>query len=184
LGIQPIFARSPQAKGRIERLWGTFQDRLVSELRLAGARTISKVLSVSKIIVNQLVTLCEELPSDQYSASLDLLMNNSIGTHMRHIIEFYDILKDSCEGSRILSYDKREHCSKTETEIDAESMQKVELIISQMNPHVQSKLPKERKFYKGAGCEYCGGIGYKGRLGIYETIDMQPEIKQLMQEPY
>ena len=40
LGIQPIFALSPQAKGRIERLWGTFQDRLVSELRLAGASTI------------------------------------------------------------------------------------------------------------------------------------------------
>lgn len=37
LGIVSIAARSPQAKGRIERLWGTFQDRLVSELRLAGA---------------------------------------------------------------------------------------------------------------------------------------------------
>jgi transposase len=39
LGITPIPANSPQAKGRIERLWGTFQDRLVSELRLAGACT-------------------------------------------------------------------------------------------------------------------------------------------------
>lgn len=39
LGIQPIFAFSPQAKGRIERLWGTFQDRLVAELRLAGTGT-------------------------------------------------------------------------------------------------------------------------------------------------
>ncbi len=39
LGIQSILALSPQAKGRIERLWGTFQDRLVSELRLAGAVT-------------------------------------------------------------------------------------------------------------------------------------------------
>lgn len=38
LGIEPIFALSPQAKGRVERLWGTFQDRLVSELRLAGIR--------------------------------------------------------------------------------------------------------------------------------------------------
>jgi transposase len=37
LGIASIAARSPQAKGRIERLWGTFQDRLVAELRLAGA---------------------------------------------------------------------------------------------------------------------------------------------------
>ena len=37
LGIISITALSPQAKGRIERLWGTFQDRLVSELRIAGA---------------------------------------------------------------------------------------------------------------------------------------------------
>ena len=36
LGIQAIYALSPQAKGRVERLWGTLQDRLVSELRLAG----------------------------------------------------------------------------------------------------------------------------------------------------
>lgn len=40
LGITPISARSPQAKGRIERLWGTFQDRLVSELRLAGISSL------------------------------------------------------------------------------------------------------------------------------------------------
>lgn len=39
LGVNLILAGSPQAKGRIERLWGTFQDRLVSELRLAGAKT-------------------------------------------------------------------------------------------------------------------------------------------------
>jgi transposase len=37
MGINSISAKSPQAKGRIERLWETFQDRLVSELRLAGA---------------------------------------------------------------------------------------------------------------------------------------------------
>jgi transposase len=37
LGITYIAAQTPQAKGRIERLWGTCQDRLVSELRLAGA---------------------------------------------------------------------------------------------------------------------------------------------------
>src|SRR5208283_1735855 len=41
-GINQIFARSPEAKGRIERANGTFQDRLVSELRLAGASTISE----------------------------------------------------------------------------------------------------------------------------------------------
>ena len=41
LGIQLIFALSPQAKGRVERAAETFQDRLVTELRLAGAATIA-----------------------------------------------------------------------------------------------------------------------------------------------
>ena len=42
LGIRSIAAHSPQAKGRIERLWQTWQDRLVVELRLAGARTLEE----------------------------------------------------------------------------------------------------------------------------------------------
>ena len=42
LSIISIVARSPQAKGRIERLWGTFQDRLVSELRLEGAKSLEE----------------------------------------------------------------------------------------------------------------------------------------------
>src|SRR5262249_52328508 len=37
LGITFLAAQSPQAKGRIERLWGVLQDRLRSELRLDGA---------------------------------------------------------------------------------------------------------------------------------------------------
>src|SRR5215470_7762366 len=40
LGVESIAAHSPQGKGRIERLFGTFQDRLVSELRLAGIRNL------------------------------------------------------------------------------------------------------------------------------------------------
>ena len=39
LGIERIDALSPQAKGRVERMWLTHQDRLVSELRLAEANT-------------------------------------------------------------------------------------------------------------------------------------------------
>ena len=39
LGVEPIFALSPQAKGRVERLFNTLQDRLVQELRLAGITT-------------------------------------------------------------------------------------------------------------------------------------------------
>ena len=46
LGIQQIFALSPQAKGRVERTAGTFQDRLITELRLAGATTVEQAKAV------------------------------------------------------------------------------------------------------------------------------------------
>jgi transposase len=42
LGITHILAHSPEAKGRVERANGTFQDRLVSELRLSGASNITE----------------------------------------------------------------------------------------------------------------------------------------------
>jgi transposase len=41
LGIAYVAAHSPQAKGRVERLWATLQDRLVSELRLRGLTTVA-----------------------------------------------------------------------------------------------------------------------------------------------
>lgn len=46
LGVTFIAAQTPQAKGRIERLWGSFQDRLVSELRLAGASDLASANQV------------------------------------------------------------------------------------------------------------------------------------------
>jgi hypothetical protein len=42
LGVRVIHADSPQAKGRIERLFRTFQDRLVKEMRLVGAKSIEE----------------------------------------------------------------------------------------------------------------------------------------------
>lgn len=42
LGVSISKAYSPQAKGRIERQWGVFQDRLVVELRLARAGTLAE----------------------------------------------------------------------------------------------------------------------------------------------
>jgi len=42
LGVQLIHAHSPQAKGRVERLFGTLQDRLVKEMRLRGISSIAE----------------------------------------------------------------------------------------------------------------------------------------------
>ena len=42
LGVEVIHAHSPQAKGRVERFFGTLQDRLVKEMRLKGIQTIEE----------------------------------------------------------------------------------------------------------------------------------------------
>lgn len=42
LGVRVLHANSPQAKGRIERLFKTLQDRLVKEMRLSGVRTLEE----------------------------------------------------------------------------------------------------------------------------------------------
>ncbi len=45
LKVEPIHAYSPQAKGRIEKLFSTLQDRLVKEMRLAGVNNLDQVNS-------------------------------------------------------------------------------------------------------------------------------------------
>ena len=51
LGITQVFAHSPEAKGRVERINGTFQDRLVSELRMAGAATIGEANKILEAFI-------------------------------------------------------------------------------------------------------------------------------------
>lgn len=53
LGIESIRALSAQAKGRIERMWKTYQDRLRSELRLAAAATLEEANRVLEKFVNE-----------------------------------------------------------------------------------------------------------------------------------
>ncbi len=51
LGVEVSHAHSPQAKGRIERLFRTFQDRVVKEMRLKGIKTIEEA---NKFLVSYL----------------------------------------------------------------------------------------------------------------------------------
>ena len=69
LGIQQIFALSPQAKGRVERAAGTFQDRLVTELRLANTSTIDQAKEVLQEFlpkINARFALAAEHPEMAY----------------------------------------------------------------------------------------------------------------------
>ncbi len=53
LGVRFIAATSPQAKGRIERLWGTLQDRLAAELRLYGHTTLEAAEAYLAIFIQR-----------------------------------------------------------------------------------------------------------------------------------
>jgi type II secretory ATPase GspE/PulE/Tfp pilus assembly ATPase PilB-like protein len=41
-------------------------------------------------------------------------------------------------------------------------------------------LPKGSTLYRGRGCDACGGKGLKGRVGIYEVMKMNPELRQMV----
>lgn len=72
------------------------------------------------------------------------------------------------------------HC-KVEDAPNEETMRRVQEIIASIN-NKEISLPKSLKFYRGAGCEECKHLGYKGRVGLYETISNNPTIQKIIQD--
>jgi transposase len=72
LGIESIAAYSPQAKGRIERLWGTLQDRLTKELRLAGITTLEAANAFLPGFIARYNARFAKAPQDPHSAWVPL----------------------------------------------------------------------------------------------------------------
>jgi transposase len=72
LGIESIVAYSPQAKGRIERLWGTLQDRLTKELRLAGITTLEAANAFLPGFIARYNARFAQAPQDPHSAWVPL----------------------------------------------------------------------------------------------------------------
>lgn len=67
LGVEVIHAHSPQAKGRIERCFGTLQDRLVKEMRLRRIRTLAEgnqFLEEYLPVHNEKFSVCPKEPED------------------------------------------------------------------------------------------------------------------------
>ncbi|MFA5133516.1 MAG: GspE/PulE family protein [Patescibacteria group bacterium] len=62
-----------------------------------------------------------------------------------------------------------------------EEMKRIKDILSALPPSSGEKVDLDNlKFYKGKGCEVCSGLGYKGRVGIYELFTMNKEIEQVI----
>lgn len=63
---------------------------------------------ISVDILGQIVAVCKQLTDDDFRKPLNVLSNNSIGKHIRHIIEFYDLMMIGNESGAI-NYDNRNH---------------------------------------------------------------------------
>ena len=76
-----------------------------------------------------------------------------------------------------------EYCKK-EAELDNRMLSRVMDILSEIPEESGFQIPKEElkklKFYKGGGCEECQGLGYKGRIGIFEVMTMNKEVETLI----
>jgi len=59
-------------------------------------------------ILNQLIEVSEQLSHEQFKESLEILFNNSVGKHLRDIVEFYDLMV-AAEKSEFVNYDQRSH---------------------------------------------------------------------------
>lgn len=66
------------------------------------------------------------------------------------------------------------HCQE-EDKLTAEQMERV---IKNLETLPENVNLKKLHFYRGKGCKECSGLGYKGRVGIYEIFTMNKEIEQ------
>jgi transposase len=119
LGITQILPHSPEAKGRVERANGTFQDRLVAELRLAGVSTVEEANQVLTDFLpqfNQRFGVPAAQPESAYRPihpGLDLgsvlcikelrrvAKDNTVQYHGRTLQLFPDLERPSYAGARV-----------------------------------------------------------------------------------
>ena len=77
----------------------------------------------------------------------------------------------------------RKICQKCKHEIKLEDeiLKRVKDLLDELLEEDKKKIDfNNLKFYQGDGCEACQGIGYKGRVGIYEIMVMNEEIQKLI----
>lgn len=88
---------------------------------------------------------------------------------------------DAVIGQRLV----RRICSecKTEDVLSSEDMERVKSILAELPEKIKANiLPDENAvhFSKGTGCKACHGLGYKGRIGIYEVLIVRDEIEKMI----
>ncbi|MGE5392374.1 MAG: GspE/PulE family protein [Candidatus Saccharibacteria bacterium] len=61
-------------------------------------------------------------------------------------------------------------------------LSRAEMILASLPKKSEAKVPGRLQFYRSAGCAACNGLGYKGRIGVYEIFTINEEIEKLIQK--
>ncbi|MGE5297978.1 MAG: GspE/PulE family protein [Acidobacteriaceae bacterium] len=69
---------------------------------------------------------------------------------------------------------------KKEEKLDSSLSARVQSVLDAIPKSAKVALPKPLKFYQSSGCEKCKGLGYKGRIGVYEVFEMNDQIERLI----
>jgi len=89
LGIELIYAHSPQAKGRVERVFETLQDRLVKEMRLEGVETLqgaNKLLKRYLPVFNKKFIVGAKELGDYHRPAQDMDLNEILSVQTEHVL--------------------------------------------------------------------------------------------------
>lgn len=65
-------------------------------------------------------------------------------------------------------------------ELSPALLEKVKHILSEVPKNSGVEVPKKLEFYHSSGCDACGGLGYKGRAGVYEVIEVNDVLRELI----
>jgi type IV pilus assembly protein PilB len=64
--------------------------------------------------------------------------------------------------------------------VDGVLLEKIQHILGDIPASAGVEVPKELQFYHSPGCDECGGLGYKGRIGVYEVIEVNDTFRDLI----
>ncbi len=76
----------------------------------------------------------------------------------------------------------RKICSdcKVPDELDAQALERVEALINLLPTAEAGQIKRPLQFFKGKGCTACFDLGYRGRIGIYEIMELGPDIEKII----
>ncbi len=156
-GLRSILRQDPDVV-----MVGEIRDNETSEIAVQAALTGHLLLST--------------LHTNDAAGAITRLME--LGIHGYMISDALSAVIGQRLLRRICTHCKQEHTLKPER------LAEVEEELNKIPEGAKVNIPNELIFYTSPGCEKCNGVGYKGRIGAYEVLNVTEGLKHLLSQPH